>query len=236
MFKLAKAGKFRASRPAILALAVCGGLPVCGWLAWCKYAFGNFTGSAAKIALLDWTLKPFAEWWHHPIFTPHGLWIFNLGVLATFWQGEFLWNRLPLASPVADLIYTISSVAFIAIAVAALLFRRAALDEAQRRALWFSFACVAASVAFLGFLSIIYDFGDCFHPSRALPYFTSGRLLLGALIPFLLLFVYGLDRALQKFGNAVKFSALAVMILFMLVSEIAIDWPAFFSLYNWFHM
>ncbi|HEY1490538.1 MAG TPA: hypothetical protein VGF90_05815, partial [Verrucomicrobiae bacterium] len=67
-------------------------------------------------------------------------------------------------------------------------------------------------------------------------YFTSGRLMLGALIPFLLLFVYGIDRALKKFSDAVKFFALAAMILFMLVSEIATDWPVFSSQYNWFHM
>ena len=60
--------------------------------------------------------------------------------------------------------------------------------------------------------------------------------MLGALIPFLLLFVYGLDRTLNRFGIAAKFLALAVMILFMLVSEIAANWPAFSNEYNWFHM
>ena len=44
------------------------------WLAWCKHAFGDFSGTAAKIQFLGWTHKPFAEWWHHPIFTPHGFW------------------------------------------------------------------------------------------------------------------------------------------------------------------
>ena len=60
--------------------------------------------------------------------------------------------------------------------------------------------------------------------------------MLGALIPFLLLFIYGLDCALKNFGNAAKFSALAGFILFMLVTEIAIDWPVFPNPYNWFHM
>ena len=60
--------------------------------------------------------------------------------------------------------------------------------------------------------------------------------MLGALIPFLLLFVFGLDRTLKNFGNAAKFSALAGIILFMLITEITIDWPVFQNPYNWFHM
>jgi len=93
-----------------------------------------------------------------------------------------------------------------------------------------------AAVAFLGFLSVIYDFHDCTYPSREHPYFTSGRLMLGALVPFLLLFVFGMDRALKKFGVRAKFFGLAAIILFMLIFEIATDWPVFYSEYNWFHM
>ena len=61
-------------------------------------------------------------------------------------------------------------------------------------------------------------------------------LMLGALIPFLLLLVYGLDRTLNKSGSTVKFSALGAMMLFMLIAEITIDWPIFPNPYNWFHM
>jgi hypothetical protein len=94
-----------------------------------------------------------------------------------------------------------------------------------------------APVVFLGFLSIIYDFQDCFYPSRAHPYFTSGRLMLGALIPFLLLFLYGMDCALGWIKNRhAKPLALAGLILFMLISEITIDRMIFSNAYNWFHM
>jgi hypothetical protein len=236
-FQLFKAGKFRAATPAILAIILCAGLPIGGWLAWCKFAFGNFTGSAAKITLLNWTLKPFAEWWHHPIFTPHGFGIFISELLATFWRGEFLWHHQPLASPVADMIYIGSSVGFVGVAIGSLLLRSTVLTESQRQSLWFSFGCFAASVAFLGFLSIIYDFGDCARPSRELPYFTSGRMILGALVPFLLLFVYGLDHALSRIKNHwLKPLSLVGIILFMLIFEIAINRTVFSSQYNWFHM
>ena len=58
-----------------------------------------------------------------------------------------------------------------------------------------------------------------------------------ALIPFMLLFVYGLDCALSRIKNRwAKPLALAGLILFMLISEIAIDWRIFSNAYNWFHM
>lgn len=234
--QLAKAGKLRAALPTFFALALCAGLPTLSWLAWCKYNFGDFTGTAAKIQILGWTHKPFTEWWYHPIFTSYGLWTFLSGLMATFWQGEFLWHRQPLALPSVDIIYILVSIILVIIALLNLGPHSKNSTTLQRHALWFGFACFAASVVFLGFLSLTYDFHDCFYPSREHPYFSSGRLLLGALIPFLLLFVYGLDRALGNFGSTTKFSVLAGFILFMLVSENTIDWPVFQNSWNWFHM
>jgi hypothetical protein len=235
--RLAKAGKLRAAFPALAALALCAGLPIGGWLAWTKYHFGDFTGTAAKIQFLGWTHKSFGEWWRHPIFTPHGLWTFVSGLLATFWQGEFLWHRQPLALPVVNAIYAILSIGFVGVAVAALLSRSTGVTGPQRQALWFGFWCFVSAVAFLGFLSIIYDFQDCFYPSRAHPYFTSGRLMLGALIPFLLLYLFGMDSALSRIKNRwAKPLALAGLILFMLISEISINRMMFSNAYNWFHM
>jgi hypothetical protein len=234
---LIKAGRLRAAGPALAALAVCAGLPMLAWLAWCNYAFGDFTGTAAKIQFLGWTTKSFGEWWSHPIFSPHGLWTFLSGLLATFWQGEMLWHRQPLASPAVDTIYAIASLGFVSVAVIGLLSRSPATSPSQRQALWLSFGCVTAAVVFLGFLSIIYDFHDCFYPSREHPYFTSGRLMLGAAIPFLLLFLSGLDQALSGVKNQwLRPMVLAGMILFMLIAEAATDWRIFPNDYNWFHL
>jgi hypothetical protein len=228
--------KLRASLPALAALGLCALPPMAAWFAWCKYNFGDFTGTAAKIQFLGWTHKPFAEWWHHPIFTVQGFWTFVSGLLSTFWQGEFMWHRQPLTLPSVNLVYAMLSVGLLALALVNLLSSSRPDTAAQRQVLWFGICCFVAAVAFLGFLSVIYDFHNCFYPSREHPYFTSGRLMLGALIPFMLLFVYGIDRAFEKFGNIVKFIALAAMILFMFISEITTDWPALFSEYNWFHM
>jgi len=46
----------------------------------------------------------------------------------------------------------------------------------------------------------------------------------------------GINCALNQFRDAVKFSVLAAVILFMLISEITIDRQIFPSPYNWFHM
>jgi Predicted membrane protein (DUF2142) len=215
----------------ILVLFGCAFLPMAFWAAWCKIHFGDFTGSSGIAKPLGWTIKPFAQWWHHPIFTPSGFCIFLSGNLATFWQDEKLWHGQRLSLVSANWVYILASIVFLTLAA----FQLKKTDSAQRRALLFAFASVAAAFALFGFSSIIYDFHDCVYPSRAFPYFVSGRLMLGMLVPFLLLFTFGLDSALKKFGLIGKMIVLALFLLFMLGSEIATDWPIFHSQYNWFN-
>jgi hypothetical protein len=233
---LHKDERLRVSCPALAAFSLSAGLPMAFWLAWCKYNFGDFSGSELKIEHFGWIHKPFSEWWHHPIFMPGGLWTFVSGLMSTFWQGEFWWHNKPMALPIVDMIYTITSICFVVMALIAHFSKTATETKLQHQALLFAFCSFVAMIAFFGFLSIIYDFNGCPNPSREHPYFTSGRLMLGSLIPFLLVFAYGLDHALSHFGSVVKFSALAGMIFFMLTSEIIIDWPAFSNEFNWFHL
>ena len=236
-WSLARTGKLRPTLPALAGLVFCAGLPIGCWLAWSKHAFGDFTGSAAKIQILGWTYKPFSEWWHHPIFTPHGLWTFVSDLLVTFWQGEFWWHSNPLDSPVVNALYVVPSLCFLGLALGTFLPRPTGATRPQRQALGLGFSILIAAVVFLAFLSIIFDFGDCICPSRPYPYFTQGRLMLGALIPFLLLFICGVDYLLGGIkNNRTRPLVLASMILFMLVSEIIVDRSVFFSRYNWFHL
>jgi hypothetical protein len=233
IFQMAGEKKLRAALPALAALVFCAALPMACWMTWCKLHFGDFTGSAAKAGYFGWTHKPFAEWWPHPIFTLRGFSVFMPSLIATFWQSEFLWHGRPLSLPAVDWVYIVLSVGGVGMA----LLKFPKMPRPQRRALWLAFWSVAASVAFVGFLSIIFDFGDDHNPSRARPYFTAGRLILGALIPFLLLILYGLDCALGRLKNSrARPLALGVLILFMLLSEIAVDWPVFSNEYNWFHL
>ena len=212
--------------------------PILIWAVWCKYNYGDFTGSKLKTDYFDWTIKPFTAWWHHPIFTPKGLWIYLSGELSSYWQGEFQWyyppHARPLALPGSRLVYTILSLALIALALPGL-FPQKNPRQNERRALQFGLICFVAALGFFGFVSIIYDFHNCPAPSREFPYFQAGRMMLGSLIPFLLIIAYGLDRAISRLGN-IKFIVLAFMILAMLSAEIATDLPAFSNPYNWFHL
>jgi hypothetical protein len=76
------------SWPRLLALFGCALALAVPWMAWRKQNFGDITGAGIKTHLLGWTLKPFAQWFQHPIFTPVGAWTFLSKLLARFWQGE----------------------------------------------------------------------------------------------------------------------------------------------------
>ena len=56
----------------------------------------------------------------------------------------------------------------------------------------------------LALLSIQFDFGNCINPSREHPYFTSGRLLSGALIPFAVVYVYGVSWVCRRINTALR--------------------------------
>jgi len=225
--------KWRATLPA-LAFICCAVPPIAGWAVWCKLNFGDFTGSKIKMDHLGWTVKPFSEWWHHPIFSPQGVWTYLSGQLGTFWQGEFDWHAQPLFLPGSNLIYTVLSMALLAVALHGLF--RAELSPRQRNALWLGVASCAAALVFFALCSIIYDFHDCPNPSREHPYFQAGRMILGMLIPFLLLLVYGLDRVLARGKEGTKFVVLGGLIALMQVTEVVTDYPVFFNEYNWFHL
>src|SRR4029453_3658142 len=96
-----------------------------------------------------------------------------------------------------------------------------------------------ASVGFLALLSIQFDFGSCINPSRAHPYFASGRLLSGALIPFALSYVYGIDWLFGRINPPappVPLLILIVILVFVVTSEIMTNRVVFTSEHNLFHL
>jgi len=201
-----------------------------------KTHFGDFTGAASKAQLLGWTTKQFSDWWSHPIFTVPGMWTFLSELIASFWRGEFMWHAQTIGYRGLDLFYVLSSIGLILIAVIALLRARAKnTNAAQHRVLWIAAACVVAAIVFLGFLSLQFDFGACINPSRERPYFFQGRLMLGALIPFATLYVYGLSRLLRN-QSGLLFGATGAIAIIITVSDLLANRVAFTSAYNWFHM
>jgi hypothetical protein len=87
----------------------------------------------------------------------------------------------------------------------------------------------------LALLSIQFDFGNCINPSPLHPYFTSGRLLSGALIPFALCYVYGIDWLFRRINPVLPLLVLGVLLAFVTMSEIKINRAVFASEHNWFH-
>jgi len=235
----------RAGLMAFAAIVICAAIPIGSWMVWTKFQFGDLTGSTAKIALLDWTRKRFTDWWQHPIFTPRGLWIFWSDLMASFWRGEVKWHGQMLRCPLVDGFYAVSSLTLL---VAALIGSRneTTLSTFQRQAVGIAALSFMVSVGFLALLSIQFDFGNCINPSRAHPYFTSGRLLSGALIPFALFYVYGISYLFHLFSprlqqagrinSAVPLAVLGVIVVFVTVSEIITNCMVFASDHNWFHI
>lgn len=233
--RLMKEKKMNASLASWTALLVCALLPVSAWMIVSKNNFGDFTGEKLKAEYFGWTIKPWTEWWQHPIFSPSGAWTYLSGELATFWQGEFWWFGKPMGMAFLNIIYTLASLLLPAITLINL-FKREKVTPLQSQMLYLGMICFVGFLGMFAFLSVIYDFHDCVNPSRAHPFFAAGRMMLGMLIPFLIVVAFALDCLLKPFGTAIKFSALASILLAMLSAEIFTDWPAFFSQYNWFHM
>ena len=220
---------------AFTALGLCAVIPIGSWIIWTKYQFGDLTGSAAKILLLGWTRKPFADWWDHPIFTPQGLWVFWRDFITSFWRGEVKWHARTLNCPVADGFYAVSSLALLGAALLGLR-KKAGLSTFQRQAIGIAALGFGVSVGFLALLSIQFDFGNCINPSRVHPYFASGRLLSGALIPFALFYVYGISWLLRRINTALPLVVLSVVVAFVIASEIVVNHVAFTSEHNLFHL
>lgn len=233
IWHLMRTGKLGPATRSIVALIICSGLPIAYWLTRTKNAFGDFTGLHAKIRVLTWTIKPFPAWWHHPIFTPQGGWKFISDLLSRFWQGEMVWHLKHLAFSAADLGYVILTCILLTPAFVALF--QSDLSRAQKKELWFAWVAFLSGIFFLAALSLIFDFHNCVYPSRERPFFTSGRLILGALVPFLLLFVLGLERCLRFTGIAARFASLGLLMVAMLTLEVVRNGPIFLSPYNWFH-
>jgi hypothetical protein len=225
----------RAGLAALAALVVCAAIPIGSWMVWSQHQFGDPSGSTVKIMLLGWTRKPFPEWWQHPIFTPHGVWVFWSSLLASFWRGELSWHGRLLSWGPVDGFFALSSLILLGCAIVGLS-RWAGLSAFQRQAIAIAILIFGGGIIFLALLSIPFDFGASTGPSRSHPYFTAGRLLSGALIPFAVAYVYGAVFLLRKAQRAVlRLAILAGVATFLATSEIIVNHVTFGSGHNWFH-
>ena len=212
-------------------------LPLGAWLTRNALVIGDITGSGDKVDILGWTLKPLSKVFDHPIFTPGGFWTFLYGFVQTFWRGEMVWYGKVMALQPVDLFYAGTSLVFLVAAAAATLHRTKKAMEPERLANLVGLGMLAVSIAFLYVISIAYDFGNCYNPSRDHPYLNQGRLVLGMLIPFLGLYLYGMQAVLARIKlEKLRTPLIILMLLVMLSSEAYVTAPVFKSQYNWYAM
>ncbi|MFZ4695990.1 MAG: hypothetical protein ACOYMV_12770, partial [Verrucomicrobiia bacterium] len=194
-------------------------------------------GGTDKISSLGWSVKPFHDWWSHPIFTLKGTSYFLAELMKTFWRGEYAWHLRTISTPWADAFFVASSFFLLAL-VLARAWRSPGEDEKPSRVVWFfSATTLVLYVLFLAWLSIRFDFGNCWYPSRNHPWFTSARLMLGGLIPFSMLYLSGWEMLLRPLQKSLH--PLLVLMLIMVAitaGEVSMTWEIFKSPYNWFHL
>lgn len=227
-----------AGKTAVLLLAAAA--PIAAWSVRNYFVLGDFAGAAVKTSYLGWSRKPVGEIFHHPIFTPSGVVTFWNGTMEHFWRGELIWGKQPLSSNGWNSFYSISSFVLLAAGLVAFVVPATSarsVPREQRSALGFSLTLFALSLVFLAAISVLFDFGECYYPSREQPFLVSGRLALGALIPFAVLYLKGLSTLLPGTrGTALRWAILVLLVVSMTLSEIWIFRPVFGSQFNWYHM
>jgi hypothetical protein len=209
-------------------------VPLIAWYSWNFFNSGDWTGSESKIRLMGWTHKSLLLCFSHPIFTLNGLRIFWTLLMNSFWHGEITWYRTQMGIPLTINFYWLSSVILIAWSLIRI---RHKANTLQQNITWLAFGSFISLVLFLAVLSVSFDFGNCFYPSNFFPFFVSGRLISAALIPFLLLYMQGLNRAFSWIKNEnYRIIVLVILVLFITITEIIFRWNVFFSNYNLFHL
>jgi hypothetical protein len=205
------------------------------WMLRNYLVMGDLTGGKAKAHELTWTVKPLGEMLPHPLFSRYGLGYFVVNLTRSFWQGEYTWHGIPMRSVAADRFYILSSTALVLLFAVTFVARWRTISSLQRLAGFQALFLVAASVLFLAAISLPFDFHECAYPSRLYPFFVSGRIISGALLPFILIYASGLEMVTNLFRRWIPpVIVLACLMLFITVSEIRVRSVVFSSPYNFF--
>jgi hypothetical protein len=236
----------RAAIPMLIAAAI----PVAVCFARNKFYFGDFTATAGKIEILGWTRKPLLDMFQHPIFSPGGLMTFAWDLACSTWRGEYVWHTIRMSNAATDAFYALSTFIFGGVSCWKLFarWRRANPQNGpmgpvqnatmpEDSTILVLLVSVMASVLLFIWLSISFDFGPSRYPSPEYPYFTSGRLLMGALVPFLVVYTDGLSQLFgEKLRVKMTFDLVGISCLAITLAEFLIRMPAVSSQFNWFHL
>jgi hypothetical protein len=220
----------REAGPMLLAAVV----PPLLWGLTNRVLLGEWTGTSAKIHAQTWTPKPLSQLLDHPLFTPSGLGAFLKTLCVSFFAGDNHWHAEPVHYVPSEVFFLTTAVIFPLAGLAAL-GMRAGKEPLAGLVVGLAALVVVTYVAELSVLSLRWDFGINPFPSRAFPFFAFGRLADGALVPFLLLYVCGLEAILgrRRVLLAAGVAATATMMVLMQWAFLA---QARSSHFNWFHL
>lgn len=234
--KLHEKGKLKSEMPKMLTAIFTALVPVVFWLGRNYLVLGDLTGSASKIEFLTWTIKPFGEVFNHPIFTITGLATFWNDQMLTFWEGEITWHLKRLSFGKAELFYSVSSLVFLAAAAVRTFRIKKEEGSGEKFINTMSFLILVCSVGFLAFVSVIFDFGSCYYPSKDYPFMTSGRLISGMLVPFIILYLNGFKTILSASKIPLNPLPVIVIVMFLLAfADFMVSREVFLNPYNWFN-
>jgi hypothetical protein len=219
---------------AVWPMLVCAALPLALWGARNRLVLGDWTATAAKLEQLTWTPKPVNELLDHPIFTVDGLRGYVSKLTVQFFDGDANWHKEAARSAAADSFFLTTSAFLPVIGLGGALW----CGSREPRARFAAGLLALAVVTFLGvltYLSMRFDFGRCTSPSRQFPFFTSGRLIAGGLVPFLVLYSLGIRTVLAR-RTALVAAAVVVTVAMMIWAQEPFLRLAAGSQYNWFHL
>ncbi|HKJ23285.1 MAG TPA: hypothetical protein VKB65_00585, partial [Myxococcota bacterium] len=126
-----------------------------------------------------------------------------------------------------------------AVSLAALALGAASAWSSLRRGAWLEPLALLATLggfATLAVLSARFSFSDWGNPTRSHPYFTEGRLVLGVLLPFAIVFVRGTVLGCARLPARAPAALLTAWIAFVSITDWVIAAPAFASPWNWIHL
>jgi len=200
-----------------------------------RLVMGDLTGTQAKLFCLGWVTKPWGEIWQHPIFSLRGVQYFVHELTGSYWRGEIIWAGQSLRNGKAEVFYLFSTLVLLAAFLVCFALRKKEQTGPQRFSEYLSLYLVAASVLFLAFVSLLFDYQECVYPSRAHPYFVSGRIIIGTLLPFLVMYLSGFEfllRPIRKYVHPIL--PLLVICASIACAEVMLMLTVFHSQFNFY--
>jgi hypothetical protein len=161
---------------------------------WNLHTFGHLTGGFTKMQMQGYTVKPFAQWFRHPLFTAAGVVKFWTELTNSYWLGEMHlnhWRGQVLLHAPYLLVWLCPLLTLMILAGVS--GRNLGIERPVLGLCWISFV---ASVVFLAACSVPLDYGIRPTPTAwwSFPGFVGGRLMIGTLLPFAIMTASASER------------------------------------------